>query len=112
MEGAHSHASMPTIPGSPPTGNNHSAKELPTVCEFRQKRVKSARETRKEQEASDVFPDLERGMVDPDWGKTMYSEQFGPKEVVSPVHVRLASPTRMNNPHPNKVFNKLCSYSM
>lgn len=72
------------------------------VANYKEKRVKSARETRKEQEASDIFPELQKAKVDPEWGKTKYSEDFGPK-MVSHVHIRPISPTRMNNPHPSKV---------
>lgn len=77
------------------------SKQVPAVA-YREKRVKSARETRREQEASDIFPELEKASVDPEWAKTKYSEDFCPK-IVSPVHVRPVSPTRMNNPHPSKV---------
>ena len=75
----------------------------PAAVYYKEKRVKSARETRREQEASDVFPELQKARVDPEWGKTKYSDDFGPK-VVSPVHIRPVSPTRMNNPHPSKVI--------
>ena len=70
----------------------------------REKRVKSARETRREQEASDVFPEVGPAGVNPDWGKTKYSEDFCAKTITSPVHIRPVSPTRMNNPHPSKVL--------
>ena len=86
-----------------PGGDPFTPKQMPVITEFREKRVKSARETRREQEASDIFPELQKGKVDPEWGKTKYSEDFGPKKIVSPVHVRPISPTRMNNPHPSKV---------
>lgn len=89
LDEAHTHH----LGGTPAAADGHRARE---------KRVKSARETRREQEASDVFPELERGKVDEDWGKTKYSEDFGPKKV-SPIHIRPISPTRMNNPHPAKV---------
>lgn len=77
-------------------------KEVSAFADYREKRVKSARETRKEQEASYIFPELERAAVDPEWGKTKYSEDYCLKKV-SPVHIRPISPTRMNNPHPSKV---------
>ena len=70
--------------------------------DYREKRVKSARETRREQEASDIFPELKIPTADPEWGKTKYSEDFCHK-TVSPIHIRPISPTRMNNPHPSKV---------
>jgi hypothetical protein len=75
--------------------------EVSAFADYKQKRVKSARETRKEQEASDVFPEL-LPTADPEWGKTKYSEEFCLK-TVSPIHLRPVSPTRMNNPHPSKV---------
>ena len=89
------------VPGTAPEGINR-----PPF--LREKRVKSAKETRKEQEASDIFPELQRGGVDPEWGKTKYSEDFYAKKV-TPVEVRPLSPTRMNNPHPSKVhYVKQC----
>lgn len=95
-----------TLPPPAAAGGQHSApstKQLPIITEFRrEKRVKSARETRREQEASDVFPELEKRKLDPNWWRTKYSDDFGPK-VASPVQRRPVSPTRMNNPHPGKV---------
>lgn len=70
------------------------------------RRVKSAIEAKKEQEASDIFHQHERppvNPVDPKWGTTKYSEDFGPKPPVSQVPVRPASSTRRNNPHPSHV---------
>lgn len=86
-------------PGQPPGTAPEGTKPLAIP---REKRVKSARETRKEQEASDIFPELQRSEVDPEWGKTKYSEDFCPKKA-DPIPVRPISPTRMNNPHPSKV---------
>ncbi len=91
-----------TSPGTP-LADLAPIKQAPAVVGFREKRVKSARETRREQEASYIFPDLKKTTVDPEWGKTKYSEDFGPK-IASPVHIRPISPTRMNNPHPSKVM--------
>ena len=68
------------------------------------RRVKSALETRRRQEASiDIFPQAVRSKTDPSWGKTSYREDFGPKAPLSQVPQRPASPTRMNNPHPTEV---------
>lgn len=72
-----------------------------TSKKLKERRVKSALESRREQEASAVFPEVQR--VDPDWGVTKYNEDYGPKKRITPVPVRPASPTRMNNPHPAKV---------
>lgn len=99
---------VPEMPPGTASGSGHGAAagdEIPVFRRrnFREKRVKSARETRRDQEASDIFPELEKSKVDPEWGKTKYSEDFGPKKIVSPVHIRPISPTRMNNPHPSKV---------
>ena len=92
--------SIPAIsPGTAPEGVRR-----PSL--FREKRVKSARETRQEQEASEIFPELQKSQIDPEWGKTKYSEDFCLKKV-APVEVRPISPTRMNNPHPSKVRNVL-----
>ena len=67
---------------------------------IKERRVKSALESKREQEASAIFPEVP---IDPEWSVTKYSEDFGPKKRVTPVPVRPASPTRMNNPHPAKV---------
>ena len=103
LEGAYASTpgSIPAIipPGHPPGTAPEGMKHLPP---FREKRVKSARETRQEQEASDIFPELQKSRVDPEWGKTKYSEDFCLKKV-TPVEIRPISPTRMNNPHPSKV---------
>lgn len=103
LEGTHSHDVQMQYTTSP-SGSllPETTKQLPDYREKREKRVKSARETRREQETSSIFPELPK--VDPEWGKTKYSEDFGPK-IVSPVHIRPISPTRMNNPHPSKVYN-------
>lgn len=92
-----------TSPGIPLESAARSKQVPAAPGGYREKRVKSARETRREQEASDVFPELQKGSVDPEWGRTKYSEDFCQK-TVSPVHVRPISPTRMNNPHPSKVW--------
>lgn len=91
-----------TSPGVPLDPAGYSSKLVPVLGGHREKRVKSARETRREQEASDIFPELLEASVDPEWGRTKYSEDFCQK-TVSPVHIRPISPTRMNNPHPSKV---------
>ena len=70
---------------------------------IKQRRVKSALESKREQEASDIFPRVARGQLGPEWAVTKYSEDYGPKKRVTPVPVRPVSPTRMNNPHPAKV---------
>lgn len=69
------------------------------------RRVKSALETRKEQEASNIFNRQEKVSppVDPKWGVTKYSEDFGPKRRITPIPMRPTSSTRRNNPHPSKV---------
>ena len=67
----------------------------------RSRRVKSARETRLEQESSEIFPPAEPGKGA--WGRTQYDDNFGRKQPVTPVPVRPVSPTRRNNPHPAKV---------
>lgn len=107
LEGAYSEQGSISHNGFLPP-DTELGEQMPAVrvAGYREKRVKSARETRKEQEASDIFPELQKAKVDPEWGKTKYSEDFGPK-VVSPVHIRPISPTRMNNPHPSKV--RACS---
>lgn len=94
-------------PHPPDAADGHAPPRQQLRAKFREKRVKSAIETRREQEASDVFPEP-KGSVDPEWGKTKYSEDFGPKKILSPVHVRPASPTRMNNPHPSMVSALRC----
>lgn len=108
LEGAYSqqgivNGSGALPPGTPSVMTGLEFEQAPAlrVAHHKEKRVKSARETRKEQEASDIFPELGKAK-DPEWGKTKYSEDFGPK-VASPVHIRPISPTRMNNPHPSKV---------
>ncbi len=102
---AQSHSTSGSIPalspGQPP-GTAPPVDGIKPLPLFREKRVKSARETRKEQEASDIFPELQKSAVDPEWGRTKYSEDFCLKKV-TPVKVRPLSPTRMNNPHPSKV---------
>ncbi len=69
------------------------------------RRVKSALETRKEQETSDIFNQQQKPVapVDSKWGVTKYSEDFCPKKRVAPTLVRPASSTRRNNPHPSNV---------
>ena len=74
-----------------------------TPLKIKERRVKSALESRREQETSDIFPRVVRGDLQPEWSITKYSEDFGPKKRVTPVPVRPTSPTRMNNPHPAKV---------
>ena len=65
------------------------------------RRVKSARETRREQEFSgEVFPEPEK---DPEWGTSSYSLDYGPKRPETPVPMRPISSTRRNNPHPDQV---------
>ncbi len=73
------------------------------------RRVKSALETRREQEASHIFQEKEKvtAPVDPQWGMTKYSEDFGPKKRCTPVPMRPASKTRRNNPHPSNVSDCL-----
>ena len=81
---------------------SRSTKEMSSaVGKVRERRVKSALESRREQEASAVFPEVK---VDPEWGVTKYSEDYCPKKRSTPVPVRPASPTRMNNPHPAQVY--------
>lgn len=38
-----------------------------------------------------------------DWGKSQYTDDFGLKRPVTPIKIRPASATRMNNPHPSNV---------
>ena len=74
------------------------------------RRVKSALETRMEQEASDIFHRQEKTKftpVDSTWGVTKYSEDYGPKRV-TPVPIRPISATRRNNPHPSNVGPIMC----
>ena len=83
------------------TADRPASKNQSASRKLREKRVKSALESRREQEASAVFPEVQR---DPEWGVTKYSEDYGPKKRITPVPVRPSSPTRMNNPHPAKVL--------
>ena len=73
------------------------------VKKGRSRRVKSARETKLEQERSDIFPPAEPGAKKGAWGRTQYDDDFGKKQPITPVPVRPVSPTRRNNPHPAKV---------
>ena len=74
------------------------------VKKGRSRRVKSARETRLEQEKSDIFPSSPPSAgATGVWGRTQYGDDYGRKEPVKPVPVRPLSPTRRNNPHPAKV---------
>ena len=106
LEGVSQNGSYSALPPGTPlvTTGRGELEQMPAVrvAHYKEKRVKSAKETKKEQEASDIFPELEKAKVDPEWGKTKYSEEFGPK-VAFPVHIRPISPTRMNNPHPSMV---------
>lgn len=77
-----------------------SANKMSSAVKLRERRVKSAMESRREQEASAVFAEVK---LDPEWGVTKYSEDYCPKKRSTPVPVRPASPTRMNNPHPAQV---------
>ena len=81
----------------------------PASGKIKERRVKSAIESRREQEASTIFPEVPSGKLDPDWGVTKYSEDYGPKKRVSPAPIRPASPTRMNNPHPAKARHARCT---
>ena len=38
-----------------------------------------------------------------EWGRSQYTSDYGPKRPSSPIHIRPASATRMNNPHPSNV---------
>ena len=72
----------------------------------RSRRVKSARETRQEQESSaKIFPEAGLGVRRDAgaWGSTQYGDDFGPKQPHTPVPVRPISPTRRNNPQPAMV---------
>ena len=72
----------------------------------RSRRVKSARETRQEQESSaEIFPEAGPGVRRDAgaWGSTQYGDDFGPKQPHTPVPVRPISPTRRNNPQPAMV---------
>ncbi len=75
------------------------------------RRVKSALESRREQEASHIFQGQGKekvaASVDPQWGTTKYLEDFGPKKRGTPVPMRPASSTRRNNPHPSNVSDCL-----
>ena len=75
------------------------------------RRVKSALETKREQEASDIFHQQEKASapVDPTWGVTKYTEDFGPKRV-TPMPMRPASATRRHNPHPSQVASCLVQH--
>ena len=80
------------------------------VKKGRSRRVKSARETKLEQERSDVFPRAEPCAGKGAWGRTQYDDDFGKKHPFTPVPVRPVSPTRRNNPHPAKVqLIELCN---
>lgn len=79
---------------------SRSANRMSSAVKMRERRVKSALESRREQEASAVFPEVK---VDLKWGVTKYSEDYCPKKRSTPVPIRPASPTRMNNPHPAQV---------
>ena len=68
------------------------------------RRVKSALETKREHESStDIFPEVERSNVDPAWGTSQYTLDYGPKTPETPVPVRPLSPTRKHNPQPSQV---------
>ncbi len=69
----------------------------------RSRRVKSALETRREHESSAIFPEMNRGSLDPCWGTTQYSLDYGLKKPGPPVPIRPVSPTRRHNPQPAKV---------
>ena len=85
-------------------GGGGLEREGSPVVKGRSRRVKSARETRLEQERSDIFPPPVAGSgAGSGWGRTQYDDDYGRKEPVKPVPVRPVSPTRRNNPHPAKV---------
>ena len=88
------------------TAPNASSSKPRASVKIKERRVKSALESKREQEASDIFPRVARGELGPEWAVTKYSEDYGPKKRVTPVPVRPASPTRMNNPHPAKVWEE------
>lgn len=89
---------IPALNISPPP-----TRQCPLVLRYANRRVKSATATRKEHENSEVFPEVEKGKPDPDWLKSKYSLEYCAKKLTSPTRARPLSPTRMNNPHPNKV---------
>ncbi len=82
---------------------NASSSKPHASVKIKERRVKSALESKREQETSDIFPRVARGELGPEWAVTKYSEDYGPKKRVTPVPVRPASPTRMHNPQPAKV---------
>ena len=82
---------------------NASSSKPHASMKIKERRVKSALESKREQETSDIFPRVARGELGPEWAVTKYSEDYGPKKRVTPVPVRPASPTRMHNPQPAKV---------
>ena len=84
-------------------GVAETALEDLVVKKGRSRRVKSARDTKLEQERSDIFPPAEPGAGKGAWGRTQYDDDFGKKHPFTPVPVRPVSPTRRNNPHPAKV---------
>ena len=68
------------------------------------RRVKSALETKREHEASsEVLPGVTKDETDSAWGKTHYSLNYCRKKPIAHAPVRIASPTRRNNPHPSEV---------
>ena len=90
---------VPSAAGSDGREGGAAGIEL-EVEKGRSRRVKSARETKLEQERSDVFPPAEGKGA---WGRTQYDDDFGKKQPFPRVPVRPVSPTRRNNPHPAKV---------
>ena len=99
---------IPTISVSPPSTEGQSGsptannEQYQAAVKVPPRRAMSARERKREHEASDIFPEVEKSRLDPEWGVTKYTEDFGPK-TVTPVSLKPLSPTRKNNPHPAQV---------
>ncbi len=75
------------------------SQQCPLLLRYANNRARSAQVNRREHEASDFF----KGKADRDWLKSNYALEYCSKELTSPTVPLPLSPTRMNNPHPNKV---------
>lgn len=73
--------------------------QCPQVLRYARGRARSAMENRRDHESSGFF--IRR--PEPTGFTSNYALEYCPKKLTSPTQSLPLSPTRMNNPHPNKV---------
>ena len=89
-----------SVSSAPSCGRSGSKSGSSQQSHLRQRRVKSAVDGRPLTLCPSDSP-----WGNKEWGRSQYTSDYGPKRPPSPIHIRPASATRMNNPHPSNVSN-------